>query len=76
MSEENKQGKVVDQIITINGVMALPELGKRIIKRREKDAVDPFLSSDYLEGFRKGVAEFIAALVGAAVADILKQLND
>ena len=76
MSEEDKQGKVVDQIVTINGVMALPELGKRIIKRREEDAVDPFLSSDYLEGFRKGVAEFIAALTGESVADVLTRLDD
>jgi predicted house-cleaning noncanonical NTP pyrophosphatase (MazG superfamily) len=46
---------------------------KRIIREREENSED--LSPAFLEGFREGVAEFIAAQLKESASDILEAIT-
>jgi len=46
---------------------------KQVIIDRDEDAWE--LSSDFLEGFSEGVAEFLAVLLKEPVADLLEEIT-
>ncbi len=56
--------------------VAVVDTARKVVEQRMEGPKGLGLSADFLEGFREGVAELVAAMTGQAAADMSERLDD